>query len=257
MKNVIILGSGRSGTSMVAGTLAKAGYYMGEELLPANNANPKGFFEDKEVNAINEDILASIAPRRPKLLGNLFYKHIPLPWQRWLLALPGAKAPISNPTIDARIKKIVANQPYCLKDPRFSYTLPCWMPFLEDAVFIVVFREPMATAKSINQECQDDSRLHTLAMNEERALKVWECMYRSIFDMSEQRSSEWLFVHYDQVLTENGGQLIAEYTEADIDLSFPEKRLKRSIPTESPPPSAKEIYSKLCERAGFNLNRQK
>ena len=77
MKNVIILGSGRSGTSMVAGTLAKAGYYMGEQLLPANKANPKGFFEDIEVNAINEDILSSVAPRRPKILGDIFFVTTP------------------------------------------------------------------------------------------------------------------------------------------------------------------------------------
>lgn len=46
MYNIIILGSGRSGTSMMAGTLAKAGYFMGERLLPRNNANPKGFSND-------------------------------------------------------------------------------------------------------------------------------------------------------------------------------------------------------------------
>jgi len=252
MKNVIILGSGRSGTSMVAGTLAQAKYFMGERLLPANKANPKGFFEDIEVNAINEDILANVAPRRPKILGDIFFRHIPLPYQRWLLALSEDKSPYSTPAIDSRIKNILSNQPFCLKDPRFSYTLPCWMPFLENTVFIVVFREPMATAKSVNQECQDDSRLHSLAMSESRALKVWECMYRNILAMSSEGGQEWLFVHYDQVLTENGGQFIAEHTGASIDLSFPEKRFKRSIATESPPLAAKEIYVKLCERAGFN-----
>jgi len=44
MKNCIILGSGRSGTSMVAGTLAKSGYFMGDNLYPARESNPKGFF---------------------------------------------------------------------------------------------------------------------------------------------------------------------------------------------------------------------
>lgn len=252
MKNVIILGSGRSGTSMVAGTLAKADYYMGDQLLPANNANPKGFFEDIEVNAINEDILASVAPSRPKILGNLFFKHIPLPYQRWLLALPPDKVPVSTPNIDARIKKIVANQPFCLKDPRFSYTLPCWMPFLNDTVFIVVFREPMTTAKSINQECLDDSQLHSLAMNEPRALKVWEYMYQHILKLSENEGPEWLFIHYDQVLAGEGGQLIAEHTEADIDFSFPEKKFKRSLTIKLPPLSTEDIYLKLCQKSGHH-----
>jgi len=252
MKNVIILGSGRSGTSMVAGTLAKAGYFMGEHLLPANNANPKGFFEDIEVNSINEDILANVAPRRPKIFGNVLFRHIPLPYQRWLLALPLSKSPLASQAIEKRITTLLKNKPFCLKDPRFSYTLPCWIPFLENAVFIVVFREPMTTAKSINKECQDDSQLHSLAMSEERAMKVWECMYKHILKMSENDCQDWLFLHYDQILTGNGGDLIARHTGANIDLSFPEKRLKRSNSTDSPPPSALGIYQKLCTKAGFD-----
>jgi hypothetical protein len=250
MKNVLILGSGRSGTSMVAGTLAKAGYFMGKQLLPSNNANPKGFFEDIEVNAINEEILATVAPKRPKLFGSLFFRHIPLPYQRWLLALPLGKKPFSTPAIDARIKQIVANQPYCFKDPRFSYTLPVWRSFLKDTVYVVVFREPMVTAQSIAKECNDDPRLHSLAMNTKRALKVWSCMYRHILKMA-QENRDWLFIHYDQVLTREGGKKLAIHTNAEVDFSFPEKRLKRSKATELPPSPINEVYLKLCNRAGF------
>jgi hypothetical protein len=62
MRNCIILGSGRCGTSMAAGCLAKAGYFMGEQLLPPRSANPKGLFEDEEINDINEQILAAYCP---------------------------------------------------------------------------------------------------------------------------------------------------------------------------------------------------
>jgi len=252
MKNVIILGSGRSGTSMVAGTMAKAGYFMGERLLPANNANPKGFFEDEEVNAINEDILASVAPRRPRILGNTFFRHIPLPYQRWLLALPGGKSPFTTPAIEKRMKSILENRPFCLKDPRFSYTLPCWRPFLDNAVFIVVFREPMATAKSINKECQCDPQLNSLIMDEHRALKVWECMYKHILNQSRDGGPEWLYLHYEQVLTTVGCDLLTQHTGANVDFTFPEKKLRRSISTDPPPPSAMGIYSMLCEKAGYD-----
>ncbi|NIM13858.1 MAG: sulfotransferase family protein, partial [Candidatus Aminicenantes bacterium] len=54
MKNCLILGSGRSGTSMIAGILHKAGYFMGDNLYPPRSANPKGFFENWEINEINE-----------------------------------------------------------------------------------------------------------------------------------------------------------------------------------------------------------
>ena len=58
---VAILGMHRSGTSAVAGFLAKAGFFAGEEddLLPAAEDNPKGFFERADVNALNDDLLAN------------------------------------------------------------------------------------------------------------------------------------------------------------------------------------------------------
>jgi hypothetical protein len=46
-RNCLILGSGRSGTSLAAGILAQAGYFMGDELWPVNIGNPKGQFEDR------------------------------------------------------------------------------------------------------------------------------------------------------------------------------------------------------------------
>ena len=58
MRNCIILGSGRSGTSMVAGSVAGAGYHMGDQLHAARISNPKGFFESSEINDINEALLA-------------------------------------------------------------------------------------------------------------------------------------------------------------------------------------------------------
>ncbi|MDX1388819.1 MAG: hypothetical protein R3344_06490, partial [Acidobacteriota bacterium] len=88
MRDCIILGSGRSGTSMVAGTLAGAGYFMGEKLWDATPANPKGFFEDQEINAINEDLIAQVLPARPAVLGRWLYRDRPTRLQRWLARVP-------------------------------------------------------------------------------------------------------------------------------------------------------------------------
>lgn len=250
MKNVIILGSGRSGTSMVAGTLSQSGYFMGDRLLPPNDANPKGFFEDMEVNAINEDILESVAPKRPWLLGNLFFRHIPLHFQRWLLSLPIGQTLTTTPDVENRIIKIVANAPYCFKDPRFSYTLSNWQPYLDNCCYIVVFREPIATAISINKECNDDPRLHSLAMNIPRALEVWKSMYRHIIGLANN-DKEWLFIHYNQVLNQEGLKHISEHTGAKVDLSFPEKSLKRSMSDDIPPELIQRVYLDLCKRAGY------
>src|SRR5690349_12501793 len=117
-RNCLILGSGRSGTSMLAGTLCGAGYYMGEHLVPANEANPKGFFEDDEINAINEALLAPLTPRRRPAYG----------W-RWLASVPVGTPFACPPELGQRIQAQTARAPFCFKDPRFCYTLPAWRRF--------------------------------------------------------------------------------------------------------------------------------
>ena len=60
MRNVVILGMHRSGTSMVAEALASAGVYVGEpqDLLLGKEDNPHGFWEREDVVALDDAILA-------------------------------------------------------------------------------------------------------------------------------------------------------------------------------------------------------
>jgi hypothetical protein len=70
---------------MAAGVLGKAGYFMGERLFLADEGNPKGYFEDEEVNAINEELLAQVVPARPSgIIGDFFFRSRPIHLQRWL-----------------------------------------------------------------------------------------------------------------------------------------------------------------------------
>ena len=59
MRNIIVLGMHRSGTSMVAGALASSGVYVGrdEELLADQADNPLGFWERRDVVDFDEHIL--------------------------------------------------------------------------------------------------------------------------------------------------------------------------------------------------------
>src|SRR5947208_2610644 len=56
---IIILGPYRSGTSSVAGTLVHMGLYMGSEqaLFPADEFNPDGHWELKDMMALHERLL--------------------------------------------------------------------------------------------------------------------------------------------------------------------------------------------------------
>ena len=248
MRNCIILGSGRSGTSMTGGVLAESGYFMGNRLYAADEGNSKGYFEDEDINSINEDLLASVFPYRPTgLLGQLLFKHRMSRGQRWLVDMPLDTQVTSTPGINALIQKMVLKEPYCYKDPRFSYTLPAWRPFLRNVVFICVFRQPAATAHSIMQQCQREGGG---PISHERALRVWESMYRHILELHYRADEDWLFIHYDQFLDGSVFDRLEKILGTTVDRSFVEPRLRRSMVKDPVTENLLPLYARLCALAG-------
>lgn len=254
MHNCLILGSGRSGTSMVAGTLSKVGYFMGDNLYPARESNPKGFFEDSEINEINEHIIELVDLKCIKFIENsssvLNEENFLKFGQRWLARIPVGTAIPLPPVVCSHINKVTKRTPFCFKDPRFSYTLPVWHPFLRDTVFICVFRHPAVTALSIVKECRDVDYLKNVSMNFQRALEIWTFIYRHILEIHIYRG-EWLFLHYNQLLNGDGLLRLESFTGVPVDHSFPDPALDRSSSDLSVPRKVEQIYQQLCDLAGY------
>ena len=234
---------------MVAGTLANTGYFMGNDLLPARGANPKGFFEDREVNDINETILDPCVPQRVRIMGIELFRDRPLYGHRWLASIPvGTMNSALSNGLSARILKLLHHEPYCLKDPRFSYTLPLWKPFLAKAVFICVFRNPVTTAHSIIQECRSNN--YNLRINFGRALEVWTLIYRHVIETHSQHG-EWLFLHYNQLFTQSVLDKLERFTGASINRAFPDPLLCRSTASQGASVAASHVYTVLCRLAEY------
>jgi hypothetical protein len=138
----VVLGMHRSGTSAIAGFLAKAGFFAGEEadLLPAAEDNPKGFFERADVNALNDGFLGE--------LGGAWDK----PPRR---ALTAERAPAWRSQVLDVLAGLAAgagDRPLVLKDPRISLLLPAWLPVLDSRfAIIVVDRNPVDVALSVRR----------------------------------------------------------------------------------------------------------
>ncbi len=253
MKNIIILGSGRSGTSSLAGLFAKSGYYMGKNLYPGRKTNPKGFFEAMEINSLNEEILKKSLPGRKKLFGKEYRKHLPTKNQRWLAKMPlGHNLKVGEDEI-ARIKTQCAQQPFCYKDPRFSYTIPAWRPYmdLENTVFLVIFRHPFNTATSIMNEIRDSKYLHDFNFKMEDALEVFQLMYRHAIKNSEE-FGKWMFLHYEQLLDESVMDQLESFTGAKLDRDFMDKSLFRNRTKEDCSEETMVVYRTLCKLANYS-----
>lgn len=251
MRNCLVMGSGRSGTSLLAGMIIRAGYYGGDSLWAANSSNPKGFYEDAEVNGINEKLLAPVTDggilRRLRRTSRSFDSG-----QRWLAQVPlDVDVVPPNAKLVKRILALTNRQPFCLKDPRFCYTLPSWRPFVGDAAFLCVFREPSTTVQSILRECEKQEYLASLHLDKADAYNIWTLMYRHVLE-EHRLEGEWLFLHFDQLVDGSGVQRLEGILGSSTDTSFPEASLRRSRPDpEHVPREVASVYAQLCELAEF------
>ncbi|HPG27817.1 MAG TPA: sulfotransferase [Myxococcota bacterium] len=260
MRNVIVLGCGRSGTSMVAGLFAHAGYSMGRGLFAANRGNPRGIFESREVNRINEAILAPWPPpgKSRRALTARLRERIRPTYRRWLSTVPietDVAAERRTPSIERRIGRALARTPWCLKDPRFAYTLDCWRPQLGDPLFVCVFREPERTAASILREVATRDYLRGAAFDMQAARQLWASTYRWILER-HAGSGRWLFVHAEQVVEGSAVARLEEATGAPLDADFADASLQSRVDARNARSAiddgARGLYVELCKRADWD-----
>lgn len=111
---VIVTGSGRSGTSSVAGTLKRLGLHVPQPEVPADEKNPRGYYEPLWVTEFHKRVLNPIPVRtidtRPEA--------------------PQVALDAMTPEIEAELRAWLAGQldaPQVLvKDPRAFWILPLW-----------------------------------------------------------------------------------------------------------------------------------
>jgi hypothetical protein len=163
MQNVVILGMHRSGTSALTGALCQMGWNCGpaDNVLAADWANEKGYFERKDVVDANERLLVD-ATASSSLSGlGTDERYASLEDGAWALgALALSRDGYLPPRpIDDAIRAVARNlldgaipgRPWVLKDPRLCLTLPYWAKHLEIGRLILIVRRPEEVALSLNR----------------------------------------------------------------------------------------------------------
>lgn len=256
MRNCIVLGSGRSGTSLTAGLLHGAGYHCGASLIEARDTNPRGFYEDHLVNFVNERIMAGGLGlwRRPRWLHRLTGRRWYGPGQLWLKAIEEPVHWRPDELCRLIIPALVANRPFAYKDPRFCYTLDAWRPWLGDCRFVVVFRDPATTAASILREVTTEPWYRGLRYTAEDALALWTAMYRQVLDVHCTDPGNWFFVDYADLVSGAALPSLSRFLDVVIEPGFADPALRRSAPAPVPvPAAAAELHRRLGERAAASL----
>lgn len=248
---LFVLGAGRSGTSLLAGLFRRSGLHMGDAPYRPRQANPHGFFEDREVNSINEALLAGCLPQRVES-GVCGHGHdVPGEGQRWLARLPAEITPAATAELSSRINAILARGPSCLKDPRFCYTLPVWWAAIEPGARVrnlCVFRHPSVVASSVLRECRSAPYLANLAISPELILANWCLLHRHILQ-KHAHSREWLFVAYDSLFEDSTLDRIEVFSGHKLDRELIDPALNRSRAEQATSTEAEAIYQQLLEKS--------
>ena len=97
MNPVIVLTTGRSGSSLLAGMLDKLGVFMGESLVPADHTNPVGHWEDQAFKRLNLGVLrGEISPDRLKAEAGQIAAHRASNRDRWGWKVPSTAQVIEH-----------------------------------------------------------------------------------------------------------------------------------------------------------------
>ena len=203
------MGSGRCGTSALAGALAHSGVFTGFHPMGPTPEMPRGYFEDRTVSDWNNRLLSSVY-RYP----GLFLGTIPLD-----LKFPEARDSALGQEI-AHLERMFWFQPHAYKDPRFSYTYPFWSNLLRPGtVRLVLFRNPVDFVSSARRLRAD----HPIIPEDVVKLEaVWENAYQHV--LKNDDGSFYYFEH-DEIMSGSALPLIEHLLEGKIKPGFIEPKL--------------------------------
>ena len=133
-KTVVVLGVGRSGTSVTAGILNIMGVALGES-KSADETNPRGYFEDLEISGLIREILISAGGDDTNLPS---HKKIMAQKEKFGKRIEGL-------IFDKTRKNIL----WGWKVPGTSLTIDLFLPYLRNPYFVMVLRNPLAVVNSL------------------------------------------------------------------------------------------------------------
>lgn len=180
----------RSGTSLVASSLAAAGIAMGERLLPADERNRPGYFEDLDFLALDRRMLAAAVT--PDDGG-----HPDWGWtegERLDAAVFAAHRTEAQQLVAARQ---AAGRPWGFKDPRAALLLDFWLEVAPEARFVLPYRLPWEVAESMQRLGAD-----VFLRRPDYGYRIWAFYNRHLVDFHRRHRERTLLFSIDAAVAD-------------------------------------------------------
>lgn len=145
---VVVLGVGRSGTSLAMQALESLGVRVSQNLIPPNVSNPKGFYEDADIVEIHKHLLSTLALSPA------------MPLENGWMNTPEAKQALKQLKEIVEANVSAGEAPWAFKDPRTATFLPLWIRLFNQLKivprFVLAVRRPEAVIVSFAQQYAND-----------------------------------------------------------------------------------------------------
>ncbi len=146
-RNILtVLGSGRSGTSLLMQVLRELGMSTGGgTMIPASGSNPEGFLEDAEIVDVHKALTAELQANAVS----------PLPAD-WLKSLPARNAHKELAQIIMRRLEQSRGGIWGFKDPRTNNFMPLWVRLFNqpglNPCYLLAIRNPASVMASLREQ---------------------------------------------------------------------------------------------------------
>lgn len=190
---LIVAGSGRSGTSTVSGTLSRLGFHVPQPEVPADETNPRGFYEPQWVVDFHKRLLESILVRTNDARPS---------------AVAETQALAQDPTILEELTKwLSAHRVHArvlIKDPRTLWFHDLWRKAADhlemELTFLTMLRHPVEVARSRDSAYLRDRDPETRRAREISNVAAW--CHGILVTEASTRGRVRGFVRYSDLMTD-------------------------------------------------------
>ena len=198
---LVVLGMHRSGTSALAGMLGLSGASLPAHLMPATDANARGFFESEPLWELHEELLAE--------LNTSWHDVSALPTGFMGSSVVGHWVERLAKTLDEEFGDASL---FVLKDPRICRLLPLWMAVFQrvhvQPLYLLAVRNPLDVAASL-------ARLHQIP--ESKSLWLW--LDHVLRAERHSRGEPRVVVSYESLLQD--WRRVRSRVEQQLDVALP------------------------------------
>ncbi len=146
---ILVLGMKRSGTSALTKGLEVMGVSLGDQVMPPNEFNPKGYWEDWHFHELNFEMLKACTKTRARRI-------VPLSEAETTFLLESKYALVASKLLE---KKIPHNRPLAVKVPTSSILIPFWKKICDQLDItlsvVIALRNPISVAISVERSFTD------------------------------------------------------------------------------------------------------